>query len=872
MRFVVPERADVPADGRPAPHSRAMHPLARLVMLLALAGAALGPVVLPRRAAAAVEDDLRDGDKYFEDGDWHKAATAYDRAIAKAPGEVSAEAYGKRAAVFIILKDYKGGLDFIARAKARYPKAPEVLEQEALILWEIDRKDEAIKVAEVVVAARPQAFTNQKLIGEYYSPRDPARTVAAYEQYLANRPADLEAGDVLPRIRLGFAYLATARAALADGDDARAEQLFGKAADQFDVVQRKFGKKPNADINADNGLCAALTGLGRFDQATTVCERVVAEPRRIDSTASAWFNLATAYLARHQTKKARAAGTEFTRVRKTEARGYILLGDTYFADRDWAGALEQYLRAEKLLRANQAHDQIQLSIRLGKTYRRLPSPGGAGGNLAIAIDKLSSGFSANPGSVELGLELGAAYLEARQDAKAVALTDRLLAGPDAAKIPPDTRGNILVLAGKAQFNLHKLKEARQRFDAARELRPGDITIQRGLVLTINEQAFEADKDPRTAQALLDQALAIDPQSPVTITNLAVLAIDRGECDSARQQLARLESIRGHDTVARARLLARSYLCGARPDARKASEAYAAAEREAKKANAQLALAEIYTEWAPLTWDSDLGDAIDKLEIAVQASTQDPAIASAAKRNLAIALYRHGWRLMRDGKSSEAAADFERASRDPSVLKGNEPPVFEFSYALALLDSGRAPEAAKLFRSLAARGGQSSYLKGSYARFGTQLFAAYANYRNGSVAARQQAAAELAKLMNEPGLGDKVKELLAACWESIAVDQWRAGQPVAAARSLTTAEKYATGDIKRRVAMDRAALTLGKGSLAAMENLGGNPPESLVNLGIIYDQLGRPREAYDAWTKAKARGVQVRDLQRWIDAKKRIYGY
>lgn len=844
-----------------------------LTLVVALAVTLGHAAVQPQRAAAAVEDDLRDGDKFFEDGDWRKAATAYDRAIAKAPGEVSAEAYGKRAAVFIILKDYKGGLEFIEKAKARYPKAPEVLEQEALILWETDQRDQAIKVAEVVVAARPQAFTNQKLIGEYYAPRDPVRTVTAYEQYLANRPADLEGGDVLPRVRLGFAYLATARIAIADGDDARAQKLFGKAADQFDTVQRKFGKKPNAEVNADNGLCAALTGLGRFDQAVTVCERVTGEPRRIDTTGSAWFNLATAYLARRQIKKARTAGMEFTRVRKTEARGFILLGDTFFADRDWAGALEQYLKAEKLLKANQAHDQIQLSIRLGKTYRRLPaSNSGPGGNLAIAIDKLSSGFNANPGSVELALELGGAYLEARQDAKAVALTDRLLASPDLAKAPPEGRGSILVLAGKAQFNLHKLKEARARFEAARELRPGDITVQRGLVLTINEQAFEADREPRTAQQLLEQALAIDPQSPITISNLAVLAIDRGECDAARQQLAKLEQIRGHDTVARARLLARTYLCGARPDAKRAGDAYAAAEREAKKANAQLALAEIYTEWAPLTWDADLNDAVEKLEIAVQSSTGDPAVAGAAKRNLAIALFRRGWRLMRENKSAEAAADFEKATRDPGVLKGSEPAAFEFSYALSLLDSGRAPEAAKLFKTLAGRGGQSAYLKGAYARVGSQLFAAYASYRNGTIAARQQAAAEFAKLMNEPGLGEKARELLAACWESIAVDQWRNGQPAAAARSLTTAEKYATGEVKRRVTMDRAALSLGKASLATMENLGGNPPESLVNLGILYDNAGRPREAYDAWTRAKARGVQVRDLQRWIDAKKRIYGY
>ncbi|HEU4729488.1 MAG TPA: tetratricopeptide repeat protein [Kofleriaceae bacterium] len=847
--------------------------------LAAAATVGLGAIHAPP-AAAAVEDDLRDGDKYFEDGDWNKAAAAYDRAIAKAPGQVPAEAYGKRAAVFIILKDYKGGLDFIQNAKARYPSAPEVLEQEALILWETDRRDEAIKIAETVVAARPKAFTNQKLIGEYYAARDPVRTMAAYEQYLANRPGDLEAGDVLPRVRLGFAYLAVARLAIAESDDARAQRLFGKAADQFDIVQRKFGKKPNAQVNADNGLCAALTGMGRFDQAVTVCERVTADPGRIDTSGSSWYNLATAYLARKQTRKARTAGLEFTRLRKTEARGFILLGDTYFAERDWAGALDQYLRAEKLLRPNQPHDQVQLSIRLGKTYRRLPAPsGGTNTNLALALDKLSTAFNANPGSVELALELGSAYLEARQDARITTLTDRMLASPELAKAPPEARGNMLMLSGKALFNQHKLKEARQRFEAARELRPTDITIQRALVLAINEQAFEADapagglpRDPRAAQGLLEQALAIDPQSPVTITNLAVLAIDRGECDAARQQLARLEPIRGHDTVMRARLVARTYLCGARPDVKKAGEAYATAEREAKKASAAMALAEIYTEWAPLTWDTDLGDAIEKLEIAVQTSAQDPAVASAAKRNLALALYRRGWRLMRDAKATEAAADFEKATRDPSVLRGSEPLAFEFSYALALLDTGRAADAGRLFKNLAAKGNQGSYLKGAYARLGTQLFAAYAGYRNGSLATRQQAASELARLVNEPGLADKVKELLAACWESIAIEQWRAGQMAAAGRSLAAAEKYATGEIKRRIVMDRAALSLGKNDLGTMEGLGGNPPESLVNLGILYDQLGRTRDAYDAWTRAKARGVQARDLQRWIDAKKRIYGY
>lgn len=823
-------------------------------------------------AHAAVEDDLRDGDKFFEEGDWRRAASSFDRAIDKAPGQVSAEAYGKRAAVFIILKDYKGGLEFIARAKARssaLASAPELLEQEALILWETDRKEDAIAVAERVVAARPQTFTNQKLIGEYNATRSPAKTVTAYEAYLANRPGDLEGGDVLPRIRLGFAYLATARSALGEGDDGKAQQLYTKAAQQFDIVQRKHGKKPNAQVNADNGLCAAYTGMGRFDQAVTVCERVTDDPKHIDATGSVWFNLGTAYLARKQTKKARSAALEFVKLRKTEARGLILIGDTYFADRDWPNALDYYLRADKAAKMS-AHDQIQLSIRLGKTYRRLPAPpGGTNTNLTLAIDKLSSAFSANPDSMELGLELGGAYLESRQDAKATALTERLLA---VQKAPPEAKASVLVLAGKSLFNQHKLREARQRFEAAQQLRPADITIQRSLVMTINEQAFETTKDPRAAQALLEQALPIDPASPVTLTNLAVLAIDRGDCETAQKQLVRLEQIRGRDEVVRTRLLARTYLCLAHPDPKKAAEMYAVAEREAKKANASLALAEIYTEWAPLTWDTDLSGAIDKLEIAVQSAQQDPATSSAAKRNLALALFKRGWRSMRDGKAADAATDFDRATRDPSVLKGTESLAFEFSFALAQLDAGRAADAAKLFKSLGAKGNQGAYLKGPYARVGTAFFSAYASYRNGPLQARQQAAADLGRFENEAGFGDKIKDLLSSAWELVAYDQWRAGQIGAAMKSLATADKYASGDAKRRITMDRAALALGKSDLATLEGLAGNPPEALVNLGILYDQAGRPKDAYEAWVRAKARGVQSRDLQKWIDAKKRIYGY
>src|SRR5262249_27232217 len=157
---------------------------------------------------------------------------------------------------------------------------------------------------------------------------------------------------------------------------------------------------------------------------------------------------------------------------------------------------------------NQPHDQVTLSIQLGKTYRRLPGSN----NVALAVEKLSGAYNANPNSTELAAELGNAYLEGKQDAKATALADKLLAGPALAKAPPETKAQFLVIAGKSLFNQHKLKEARQRFEAAQQIRGGDVQIQRELVMTINEQAFEASKDNKAAQALLEQALPIDPSS------------------------------------------------------------------------------------------------------------------------------------------------------------------------------------------------------------------------------------------------------------------------------------------------------------------------------------------------------------------------
>jgi tetratricopeptide (TPR) repeat protein len=838
------------------------------------AAIALLVLLVATPALAQIEDDLREGDRAFEDGDWRRAATAFDRAIRKAPTQVPAEAYGKRAAIYIIQKDYGGGLTFLSDvAKKRHPDAPEVLEQEALLRWQTGNRDQAIAVAEKVVAKKPTAFTNQQLLGEYYAGRDPDKTVTAYEAYLSNRPADLEAGDLMPRIRLGFAYIGKARGALRDGTtdgSSTAARHYGKAIDQFEVVHKKFGKTKIAAINADNGLCAGYTGLGKHDQAITVCERIIQDPKRIDANASVWFNLASAYLAKKQPGRARTAAQEFVRARSGEARGQILLGDSYLLERDWARALDHYVRAEKMLKPNQTREQVQLSIKLGKTYRRLP------GKLTLAVTKLEAGIAGNPKNVELAIELGSAYLEAKQDAKAQGLAERALASDSFAAASPDERGSVIAIAARAHYNQGKLKDARIAFERARELRKTDVEITRGLVATIVAQSFASfeKKDSRGAAALLQEALVVDPGASLPLINLAVLAIDDKKCDVALGHLAKLRDPQGNDALLADRLAGRAYLCLARPDLKKASERFGAAEAAARKAQANLVLAEVYTEWAPLLWSTDLEGAVDKLQVAVQLAGQTPGVAPAARRNLALALFRRGWKQMRDGKSSGAAEDFERATKDPKLLQGTEPLAFEFSRALALLDKGDTGAASRAFKALAGKGNPAAYLKPPYNKIGTQFFGAYALYRTGNLASRQQAAADLARLQGEAtgAFRQKLVELLASAWEYVAWESWRAGKSGAASQALGNASKYADGEIRRRISNNRAALSMSSSQISTFQELGANVPEALVNLGILYDQQGKPREAYDAWVKAKAKGASARDLQRWIDAKKRIYGY
>lgn len=841
-------------------------------------------------ASAQVETELRDGDRYFDDGDWKRAAAAYDRALKRFPAQVPASAWGKRAAIFTIVRDWQAGLRFVAEAKRVLGAVPEVGEQEALMLWALARKTEAVQVAEAVVVARPQAFSNQNIIGEYYAANDAGKTVAAYDAYLAHRPNALASGDLLPRLRLGFALLTVAQR----DTSGSALETFAKAERQFVAVRTTFGKRALAAQNADNGLCAAYVGLGKYDQAVAACERVVQQGGRGDLSGAVWYNLGVAYLNKRQQRKARLAASEFMRIRHGDSRALTLLGDVHFAELDWQGALTHYLRAEQQMRAGQTREAIGLAVRLGKTYRRLPgadqpqSP-----QLALAVAKLRAALQANPDALDLVLELGAALASAQQDANVVALvrpwlhsdlaglelsdepalpTEHRRAGPDV-RISDDARARLLGMLGKAWYNLGRLPQARMAFARAVQLQPHDVAARRRMIETLNALALATlARDPRGAQRLLDEALLLDSRHPLVLTNLAVLALDRGDCEAAVQHLEAVAKATASHAEVRLRLLARAYQCVRKPDIEKARAAYVAAEAEAKRVGARSVLAEVYIESAQLEGGANAGDAVEKLQAAI--ATAPPEVLGVAKRNLTLALFRRGWQRLRDGAIGEALTDFERAKKSGTMLRGVEPQVIDYAIALAQLERGAVGEGLASMRAVFARPGAATYVPAPFAAWGAAFFAAYGNYRGGNAVARENAARELQRFASTApsGLTSSLQQMAAVAWELAAFDHWRSGRLAAAQRDLAAAQSRTDAAAERRIIVDRAAMGLAPTDIARLEALQGEPPEALINLGILYERAGRMKDAYEVWVRARARGANHKDLPKWIDAKKKIYGF
>jgi tetratricopeptide (TPR) repeat protein len=803
---------------------------------------------------AATQQLLADADEYYDRADYGKAASSYDRAIRSQPKDVPPAAYAKRASIFLFKKEYEQGLRWITTvAEPTWPGDDAVLEQKAIVLSRLpDRRRDAVELAERVVKQRPQSYTLHVLLGDYYFQAGAAsaeQTASHYQAFFQNRPADLAGGDGLVRVKLGFSYLHLAR--------------FQDAEKQFDEAIRAGNQDAALTANARKGLCAAYAGAGTWDRALTICERVIGDAQALRGDSSPNFNLGVAYLARERLGEALEQANLYIQQRPRDAKGYLLRGQVFIRQGKLAEAERELNRAEEL-----APTDPRVARELGRVYLRQK-------RAQKAIDKLARAAASNPNDVDTVIALAEAYIADGQGVNAATQAERGL------KLSGQERNfRLAALAGEGYYVAGQLGQARSTFEKILADKQGasDQRVRQLLVDCINKQAAQrmSKDDLAGAEQLLAQALRVDPESSRTNFNLGLIALEKGDGDTARKFLAVRLKKTPQDLMTN-RLMARAYAVIG--DDARAREHYARAEAEAKARRSQVLLAEIYTEWGPLLIEEGkLDEALDKLELAAAQAVRQP-FEKTTKRNLQLAHFRRGYDRLRLRRDS--VGDLEAAVRDPSVLTPDELAVFNFALGLAYLDSGAVGRAQTMFQQLVTRakqsGGNLAFLKPPYNAIGAELFLAYGYYREPSLASRQRAVPLFDKLASRLGgdRGAKMRDLLRSSWELVAFDQYARGSAREADAALDKAEAVARTGGDAKLSHNKAVLDMDRnpdGSRATLRRLADRVPEALVNLGILAERDGDAKAAYDFWVQARSRGARTARLDEWIEAKKRLFGF
>jgi tetratricopeptide (TPR) repeat protein len=801
---------------------------------------------------AATQQLLQEADRYYDTGDYDRAASNYDRAIRAQPKDVPAAAYAKRASLFLFSKSYAEGLRWIEdNAEKSWPGDDLVLEQKAVMLSRLEgRKKDAVDLAEKVVEHHAQAYTLQNLLGDYYYQLGAGaadKTVVHYEAYLASRPSDLAAQDGLVRVKLGFSYLHVGR--------------FTDAEKQLDEAARSGDA--NIAANARKGLCAAYAGGGNWDRALTLCERVLDEKKAVKGDPSPQYNAGLAYLNRDRLDEALRSADSYIAVRPREAKGYLLRGEVFLRKNRLTDAETQLNQASDL-----APNDADVARELGRVYlkqKRAPK----------AIDKLSRAALTRPADVDTIGVLAEAYLADGQGPAAATQAERGL------KVPgQDKNVHLMTLAGEGYYQAGQLPQARAVLEKALATAkaqnvPPDARTRNLLVDTINCQAgvrFQAD-DLAGTEKLLIEARAVDPDSTRTTFNQGLVAEQKGDHDGALKLLG-VRLAKSPSDLLTNRLMAKAYL--GQGNEAKANEHYARAANEATARHNLPVLAEINTEWAPLLVKAGkVDEAVDRLVEAAQSARGQP-FERATRRNLALATFRRGYDRLRARKTGEAITDLEAAVKEPALLQPGELEVFNFALGLAYLDGGQAGRATSLFG--AQKGGKLAFLKPPFDSVGAEFFTAYTLYRDNSPTARARATALFEKLAGRGAggaLAAKIKDILRSSWEATAFDAYQRGQARDADAALKKAAALAPADKRGVIEHNQAVLDAERGAgggRATFSRLADRVPEAGVNLGILADREGDAKAAYDAWVAARGRGARTPRLDEWIETKKRLFGF
>lgn len=423
----------------------------------------------------------------------------------------------------------------------------------------------------------------------------------------------------------------------------------------------------------------------------------------------------------------------------------------------------------------------------------------------------------------------------------------------------------------------------------------------------------------SALTLLREAQRLD-DSPSVTRNLAAVYLLQGNAAESEKLLLAPNFSRGDVMALRLRSRAQQQLG-------KSAAAQESAERAVSEAKKQLEnlpsadgnrrpllaqrLAETQIELAArlLGEGKDTRDrlerAVDLLEQAskdLSSLSDGPLIKDTlrvAQRDLAVARLRRGRLRLAEAESQiskngvtastlkvaeEALADLQQAV-ESSRLE-SQAPSREVGQALCLASLAAAQaNQPKVARDLLNRASSTGCdLVAPYNKLGTELLSVFVTYRGTTAPAqREQLLRTLPRLQGRAGnapdaatLQRVLRTLLYSTNMALAYDYYVSGRSKQVGPTLRAAQKTAprSDDEEAILQHNLAIVDLNEGrgvGEKTLERLGQNPPEALVNLGILQDRRGQPRKALELYRRAFERGARTPKLREWIDTKDRLLG-
>ena len=700
-----------------------------------------------------------------------------------------------------------------------------------------------------------------------------------------------------------------------------AQQKWAEGAAQYEPLQSDIPRRPAVAFN----LATCYLHLGRRDEARKLAQTYQSlrpdDPRgsillaQIEQSGDKEADLREAirrYEEAQSLQKKNPSQNSKVNVSASIGRVYLKLGDSARASAAAEAALSDL--SSKSGSEGASIDEIQLlaislEARLQQMNQGKVGPGAGPSGIQNMADKLAQ--LAPSDAKVLALAGSGSYAAANFEKARRYYTDSQQLDE---RIP------------RSRFGLAKTYEQLALSTIATELTDPEKA---------SREAKEASKDPKAGEKptplgsaiqLLQKAQKLD-DSPSIVRNLATALILQGSAPEAERLVASSIATTGKSDPLLWVLQAR--IQGQQKQLPQAAESADRAVTEAKKqldtlpvaeagrkplvlkllATARVEQAARYVALdasrtaAPSAKDRErIDNAIDGMQQAVRdlssASGADgKELQKAAQRNLQLLYLRRArLRLMeaeahigRSGVTQQTTKEAEDALSDvqKAVELGSFEHKPELGYAQCLGSlAGAQANQFKAARDLIAKAKDNGCdLVAPYNRLGTELLSVFVQYRASTAPLQREALLRTLPRLQSKATGSDaatlqkvLRAMLYSTNLALAYDYHLMGRSKLVGPTLRNAQKVmpqrAENDEDVVLSHNLAVADIVEGKPSGekvLERLAPNPPESLVNLGILHDRRGEAKKALDFYKRAAEKGARTAKLREWIDTKDRMIG-